>query len=149
MAAEGRTSEEIAQALFVTTKTIDTHLNHTYTKLGINSRKQLAVALAGERGWSRPRTVVTSLPRWTIWGTLREAPGRSSPPLRKIVQDGRGGLDRWSRPRASEGGAAACPFDAPSPGVSSGGSCGHFTGWGSLMSAPVREKGGTRFGLSH
>jgi DNA-binding CsgD family transcriptional regulator len=46
MAAEGRTSQEIAQALFVTTKTIDAHLNHTYTKLAINSRKQLAAALA-------------------------------------------------------------------------------------------------------
>ena len=46
MAAEGRTSQEIAEALFVTTKTIDAHLNHTYTKLAINSRKQLAAALA-------------------------------------------------------------------------------------------------------
>jgi DNA-binding CsgD family transcriptional regulator len=46
MAAEGRTSQEIAQALFVTTKTIDGHLNHTYNKLGINSRKQLAAELA-------------------------------------------------------------------------------------------------------
>lgn len=45
MAAEGRTSQDIAQALFVTTKTIDAHLNHTYAKLGINSRKQLAAAL--------------------------------------------------------------------------------------------------------
>jgi DNA-binding CsgD family transcriptional regulator len=50
MAAEGRTSQDIAQALFVTTKTIDAHLNHSYSKLGINSRKQLAAALAGERG---------------------------------------------------------------------------------------------------
>jgi DNA-binding CsgD family transcriptional regulator len=48
MAAEGRTSQEIAQALFVTTKTIDTHLNHIYAKLSINSRRQLASALASE-----------------------------------------------------------------------------------------------------
>lgn len=48
MAADGHTSQEIAQALFVTTRTIDTHLNHTYTKLGINSRKQLPLALASE-----------------------------------------------------------------------------------------------------
>jgi len=45
MAAKGRTSQEIAQALFVTTKTVDGHLNHTYIKLGINSRKQLASEL--------------------------------------------------------------------------------------------------------
>ncbi len=48
MAAQGRTSRQIAQALFVTTRTVDTHLNHTYTKLGINSRKQLPHALARE-----------------------------------------------------------------------------------------------------
>jgi DNA-binding CsgD family transcriptional regulator len=46
MAAEGRTNNEIAQALFVTTRTIDAHLAHTYTKLGINSRRQLENALA-------------------------------------------------------------------------------------------------------
>jgi DNA-binding CsgD family transcriptional regulator len=46
LAADGRTSQEIAQSLFVTTKTIDMHLGHTYSKLGINSRKQLAAALA-------------------------------------------------------------------------------------------------------
>jgi len=45
MAARGHTSQEIAQALFVTTRTIDTHLSHTYTKLGINSRKQLPQAI--------------------------------------------------------------------------------------------------------
>jgi DNA-binding CsgD family transcriptional regulator len=45
MAAEGRTSREIAQALFVTTRTIDAHLQRTYSKLNINSRRQLADAL--------------------------------------------------------------------------------------------------------
>jgi DNA-binding CsgD family transcriptional regulator len=46
MAAEGLTSRDIAQALFVTTNTIDTHLAHAYAKLGISSRRQLAAALA-------------------------------------------------------------------------------------------------------
>jgi DNA-binding CsgD family transcriptional regulator len=45
MAADGLTSPQIAQLLFVTTRTIDAHLNHAYTKLGINSRNQLATAL--------------------------------------------------------------------------------------------------------
>jgi DNA-binding CsgD family transcriptional regulator len=49
MAAEGRTSREIAQALFVTTRTIDMHLQHTYSKLNINSRRQLADALARDQ----------------------------------------------------------------------------------------------------
>jgi DNA-binding NarL/FixJ family response regulator len=51
LAAAGHTTQEIAQALYVTTRTIDAHLNHTYTKLGINSRRQLADAL--ERGSDR------------------------------------------------------------------------------------------------
>jgi DNA-binding CsgD family transcriptional regulator len=45
LAAEGLTNNEVAQALFVTPKTIDTHLGHVYTKLGISSRRALAAAL--------------------------------------------------------------------------------------------------------
>jgi DNA-binding CsgD family transcriptional regulator/tetratricopeptide (TPR) repeat protein len=45
MAAEGHTNNEIAQALFVTPKTVDTHLSHVYAKLGISSRRALAGAL--------------------------------------------------------------------------------------------------------
>jgi len=47
MAAEGMTNKEIAQALFVTLRTIETHLSHTYGKLEISSRDQLSDALAG------------------------------------------------------------------------------------------------------
>jgi len=46
LAAEGRTNIEIAEALFVTAKTVDTHLSHTYRKLGITSRRQLAQSLS-------------------------------------------------------------------------------------------------------
>jgi DNA-binding CsgD family transcriptional regulator/tetratricopeptide (TPR) repeat protein len=49
MAAEGHTNREVAQALFVSPKTVDAHLSSVYRKLGIRSRSQLAVALA-ERG---------------------------------------------------------------------------------------------------
>jgi DNA-binding CsgD family transcriptional regulator len=48
LAVEGLTNPQIAQALFVTPKTIQTHLAHTYRKLGIGSRRELAGAL-GER----------------------------------------------------------------------------------------------------
>jgi DNA-binding NarL/FixJ family response regulator len=48
MAAEGLTNKEIAQALFVTVKTIETHLWHAYSKLGIRSRSQLEGKLAPE-----------------------------------------------------------------------------------------------------
>jgi DNA-binding NarL/FixJ family response regulator len=46
MATEGQTNREIAQALFVTPKTVETHLSHVYRKLGIQARSQLAGAMA-------------------------------------------------------------------------------------------------------
>jgi DNA-binding NarL/FixJ family response regulator len=45
MAAEGKTNREIAQALFVTPKTIEVHLSHAYQKLDITSRRELPAAL--------------------------------------------------------------------------------------------------------
>jgi DNA-binding CsgD family transcriptional regulator/Flp pilus assembly protein TadD len=45
MAAEGMTNREIAQALFVTENTIETHLRSVFRKLDIRSRSQLARAL--------------------------------------------------------------------------------------------------------
>jgi DNA-binding NarL/FixJ family response regulator len=39
-------NKEIAQALFVTIKTVEVHLSHAYRKLGISSRAQLGKALA-------------------------------------------------------------------------------------------------------
>jgi DNA-binding NarL/FixJ family response regulator len=45
MAARGQSTPEIAQTLFVTPKTVETHLAHTYQKLAIHSRAQLARAL--------------------------------------------------------------------------------------------------------
>ena len=47
LAADGGTNREIAQALFVTVKTVEVHLGNAYRKLGIASRAQLAQALAG------------------------------------------------------------------------------------------------------
>jgi DNA-binding CsgD family transcriptional regulator len=41
LAAEGLTNPQIAQTLFVTTKTVQTHLANTYRKLGIHSRNAL------------------------------------------------------------------------------------------------------------
>ena len=47
MAAGGSTNRDIAQALFVTPKTVEVHLSNAYRKLGIRSRRDLAAALAG------------------------------------------------------------------------------------------------------
>jgi DNA-binding CsgD family transcriptional regulator len=49
MAAGGLGNPEIAQALFVTRKTVEMHLGNAYRKLGIRSRAALAAAL-GESG---------------------------------------------------------------------------------------------------
>ena len=45
LAAKGLTNREIAQALFITTKTAKAHLNRVYRKLEISRRGQLADAL--------------------------------------------------------------------------------------------------------
>jgi DNA-binding CsgD family transcriptional regulator len=45
LAADGATNVEIAQSLFVTTKTVETHLGRVYRKLGIGGRRELAQAL--------------------------------------------------------------------------------------------------------
>ena len=45
LAATGQTNRQIAQALFVTQRTVENHLTSSYAKLGISSRPQLAAAL--------------------------------------------------------------------------------------------------------
>ncbi len=48
MAARGLTNRDIAQALFVTEKTVETHLGHVYSKLDLKSRTQLADVIGAE-----------------------------------------------------------------------------------------------------
>jgi DNA-binding CsgD family transcriptional regulator len=45
MAVQGMTNKEIAQALFVTLRTIEMHLSNAYGKLTITSRRDLRAAL--------------------------------------------------------------------------------------------------------
>ena len=47
MAAGGLGNREIAQALFVTLRTVEAHLSHAYDKLAIRSRSELPRALEG------------------------------------------------------------------------------------------------------
>jgi DNA-binding CsgD family transcriptional regulator len=48
MAAGGRSNREIAQALYVSRKTVEKHLTAAYRKLGTSAREELAAALAKE-----------------------------------------------------------------------------------------------------
>ena len=56
LAVGGQTNREIAQTLFVTQRTVESHLTSTYGKLGISSRPQLRAALADGPGLDRTRS---------------------------------------------------------------------------------------------
>jgi DNA-binding CsgD family transcriptional regulator len=49
LAAQGLTNRQIAQALFVSMKTVSTHLGHVYAKLDVTDRARLAAALPENR----------------------------------------------------------------------------------------------------
>jgi DNA-binding CsgD family transcriptional regulator len=46
LAASGLTNREIAQQLFVTRRTVETHLTHVFEKLGLDSRTEIEAALS-------------------------------------------------------------------------------------------------------
>jgi len=54
LAAEGRSNPEIAQALFVTRKTVETHLGSAYHKLDVSGRRELPRALARQSPQASP-----------------------------------------------------------------------------------------------
>jgi DNA-binding NarL/FixJ family response regulator len=55
--AEGMSNKEVAAQLFLSPRTIDYHLRHVFTKLGITSRTQLARLPLGE---STPALLATT-----------------------------------------------------------------------------------------
>jgi DNA-binding CsgD family transcriptional regulator len=58
MAAEGVTNRELAETLFVTEKTVETHLTAAYRKLNIAGRAQLGAALGTSQGVPAEKTGV-------------------------------------------------------------------------------------------
>ncbi len=48
LAAEGLTSKDIAERLYLSVRTVDNHLQHAYAKLGVTSRAGLAQALGSD-----------------------------------------------------------------------------------------------------
>ena len=55
MAATGATNRDIAQRLFVTQKTIETHLRHVFEKLNISRREELPQEPAAPGSAPEPR----------------------------------------------------------------------------------------------
>ncbi|MEU1519184.1 LuxR C-terminal-related transcriptional regulator [Streptomyces sp. NPDC005811] len=56
LAMAGRSNREIAEALYITRRTVELHLTHTYQKLGVSGREELPDVL---RAPSRPRATRT------------------------------------------------------------------------------------------
>ena len=54
MAADGMSNRDIAQALFVTVKTVEMHLGHVYQKLNLTGRTELATALRDNSAGTLP-----------------------------------------------------------------------------------------------
>ena len=55
LAAAGHSNKQIAQALFITVKTVEGHLSRAYAKLGITSRGQLTHSLQGQQSSISPK----------------------------------------------------------------------------------------------
>lgn len=55
MLAEGMTNKQIAQSLVVAPRTVDSHVEHIFAKLGVNSRTQAAILIAEQE---RSRRVI-------------------------------------------------------------------------------------------
>ena len=54
MAADGTSNRGIAEAHFVTVKTVEWHLRNVYVKLGVRSRRELGAAMARRKGPPAP-----------------------------------------------------------------------------------------------
>jgi DNA-binding NarL/FixJ family response regulator len=46
LVAEGLTNPDIGSRLYISRRTVETHLSHVFAKVGVASRTQLAVELA-------------------------------------------------------------------------------------------------------
>ena len=94
MAAEGMSNRGIAEALYVTPKTVELHLSSAYRKLGVRSRRELPEAL---------RALLSPRPRWitrAARGGCRGSgrTGRRGPSPSSAAPTWRRRRSRWRRP---------------------------------------------------
>lgn len=59
LATSGMTNRQIAERLYLSQKTVEAHLSRAYRKVGVRSRTQLAVHLAGAGGTSHAGRSIT------------------------------------------------------------------------------------------
>jgi DNA-binding CsgD family transcriptional regulator len=59
----GLTSREIGTQLSISRRTVETHLAHIFSKLGVSSRVQLAITYAREREADKPAAIPSSRTR--------------------------------------------------------------------------------------
>jgi DNA-binding NarL/FixJ family response regulator len=59
MVATGKRNRDVAAALFLSEKTVESHLARIYDKLGVHSRAALATIIAGERRDDTPAPALT------------------------------------------------------------------------------------------
>jgi len=62
MAAQGLSNRQIAQGLFLSVKTVEMHLGHSYSKLSIASRSQLLAALGASDAPTAPGQEFSAAP---------------------------------------------------------------------------------------
>ena len=101
----GKSNREIAEALFVTVKTVEWHLKHSYGKLGISSRRELAAALGRQLPPGRPGAPADS--RRDVWARAREGKNRSEMRDRAEATQGLVRCGRYT-PESRGGVAARC-----------------------------------------
>lgn len=54
LAAQGQSNPQIAQQLYITRRTVETHLTHVFQKLSVSTRADLATSFAGAQPVERP-----------------------------------------------------------------------------------------------
>ncbi|MGH8923390.1 MAG: response regulator [Acidimicrobiia bacterium] len=75
--ARGWTYREIAKALGISVKTIESHVRHTFEKLGVSSRHELAEAAFGS-GFVQPGRETVALPSGTVTFLLTDIVGSTA-----------------------------------------------------------------------